>query len=372
MVGRPIAQYYYGFLWSHFGFFPNYFAGTIPSRYYEGYPYGNAALTPDQQYVPNSYRLQTGDANFIRNAGYAFSLLATFLVALLVVVVMIQILRKVCGKFEIWYHRIARQAFFAGIEFVCMAIVYWAVAHLLYNQGRAFTKLSGEPSSHTNFRRGCSIAAIVFISLYVLYAIIRWCFNSIGGLYTFKRIAVAVILAASTYETIAKSSRDGVIGNKAVVIALIATELIFMVLRFILESPYLRRQKFYILAEAIAIIAAYLIMYFWNDTGVISIYVSIVLFLFILLFIEDLIDVYNDSRDQFYEDYGGIVPGSTQKPVTKSNEKDWAKLSREQKRNENYWTRNKIHSRKVNENDLRYNEHPPSTERMRLAEGKDL
>ena len=37
MIGKYIAQYYYGFLWSHFGFFPNYFAGTIPTAYYEGF-----------------------------------------------------------------------------------------------------------------------------------------------------------------------------------------------------------------------------------------------------------------------------------------------------------------------------------------------
>lgn len=33
MVGNPVSQYYYGFLWSHFGFFPNYFAGAIPPMY---------------------------------------------------------------------------------------------------------------------------------------------------------------------------------------------------------------------------------------------------------------------------------------------------------------------------------------------------
>ena len=149
--------------------------------------------------MPNSYRLLTGDANFIRNAGFAFSLLATFLAAFLVVILMIHILRKFCGKYELWYKKVAKQALLAAIEFVCMAIVYWAVAHLLYNQNRALNQMTNESEDHFSFRRSCSIAAIVFIGLYFLYACVRFFFHKIGGLYTFKRIAFAVILAASTY-----------------------------------------------------------------------------------------------------------------------------------------------------------------------------
>lgn len=33
LINSSIAQYYYGFLWSHFGFFPNYFYNTIPPNY---------------------------------------------------------------------------------------------------------------------------------------------------------------------------------------------------------------------------------------------------------------------------------------------------------------------------------------------------
>ena len=140
MVGIPLAQYYNGFRWSHFGFFPNYFKGTIPDGYYEGY--SRNTITPDDEYryVPNSYRLLTADANYIRNVGYAFSLLLTFLVAFFIVLILIWILKKFCGKYELWYQKVARQALFAAIEFVCMAIVYWGVAHLLYNKGRVFTE----------------------------------------------------------------------------------------------------------------------------------------------------------------------------------------------------------------------------------------
>jgi hypothetical protein len=33
LINTSIGQFYYGFLWSHFGFYPNYFGGTIPPEY---------------------------------------------------------------------------------------------------------------------------------------------------------------------------------------------------------------------------------------------------------------------------------------------------------------------------------------------------
>lgn len=38
-------------------------------------------------------------------------------------------------------------------------------------------------------------------------------------------------------------------------------------------------------------------MYLWNNTGAVSIYDSLVLFLFILLLTGDLMDVYLDNKD---------------------------------------------------------------------------
>jgi hypothetical protein len=67
-------------------------------------------LNEQNQFLPNSYRLLTGDANFIRNAGFSFSLIITFLAAFLVVCVAIFLMKKICGKYEIWYKRIAKQA----------------------------------------------------------------------------------------------------------------------------------------------------------------------------------------------------------------------------------------------------------------------
>jgi hypothetical protein len=101
LINMPIGQFYYGFLFAHFGFFPNYFKGTIPDNYMEGY------YDISHSNVPNSFKLLTGDANFIRNAGFSFSLLATFIVAYIVVICVIWILKKCCGFYEIWYKRIA-------------------------------------------------------------------------------------------------------------------------------------------------------------------------------------------------------------------------------------------------------------------------
>jgi hypothetical protein len=89
--------------------------------------------------VPNSYRLLTGDANFIRNAGFSLSFLITFLFVYFVVVVIILIVKKYSRFYQIWYRRIAITVLIAAVEFVSMNIFYWAVAHLLYNSGKLFS-----------------------------------------------------------------------------------------------------------------------------------------------------------------------------------------------------------------------------------------
>jgi hypothetical protein len=72
LVGRLLAQFYYGWIFSHAGFFPNYFSATIPSDYRE-------------LAAPNSYKLATNDSNVIRNAGFSMSLLITFILAFIVI-----------------------------------------------------------------------------------------------------------------------------------------------------------------------------------------------------------------------------------------------------------------------------------------------
>ena len=90
--------------------------------------------------------------------------------------------------------------------------------------------------------------------------------------------------------------------------------------------------------------------------------------LFIILFVEDLLDVYNDSRDQFYEDDIGFVRGATHKTVTDKNLDEWRKHQKNVKRNENPWTNNKINGREIRDQDYA----PMSSERAQLRTGKEL
>lgn len=89
--------------------------------------------------------------------------------------------------------------------------MYWAVAHLLYNDdvfsstyftdnqdGKIYSRV--DIGDHDSFRRSCSIAAVIFLIIIIIYSIVRFIFNKIGGLYMFKRMIFAVILAGSTFE----------------------------------------------------------------------------------------------------------------------------------------------------------------------------
>ena len=124
LVGIPLAQFFNGFRWMHWGLFPNYFQETIPNGYIEGFA--------EKVETPNPYRLLTMDANFFRNTGFAFSLILTFIVAFGLICLVLLIL-KGAGKYEVWYGRIACDAWTAAFEFISMIMVYWATAHLLYN-----------------------------------------------------------------------------------------------------------------------------------------------------------------------------------------------------------------------------------------------
>lgn len=107
----------------------------------------------------------------------------------------------------------------------------------------------------------------------------------------FKRLALATILAASVYQD------NGENGYKLFLIPMVIGEIIFMIFRFIFEEPYLKRQKYFIILESFLMIASYCVIYLWNDTGFISIFVSLIFFFFIFLFTSDLLDVYLDNKD---------------------------------------------------------------------------
>jgi len=94
LVGKLLSQFYYGWLFSMFGFFPNFFVKLIPSNYVE-------------LAAPNSYKLSTMDANFIRNAGWAISLFLVFLGAWGIITFVCWLLKVCCRKTDAWHPRIA-------------------------------------------------------------------------------------------------------------------------------------------------------------------------------------------------------------------------------------------------------------------------
>ena len=85
LTGNYLSQFYYGWRWSHGGFFSNFFSRAIPSGYYD-------------QGAPEPYKLISLDANLLRNAGFSFSLFAVFLAAWLLITIIVLILYKCCSK----------------------------------------------------------------------------------------------------------------------------------------------------------------------------------------------------------------------------------------------------------------------------------
>ncbi len=102
LVGKLLSQFYYGWIFAHFGFFPNFFAKNIPSNYVE-------------LAAPNSYKLATLDANIVRNAGFAFSLLIVFIGGYAVVTMLCWIIAHLFNKPDVWHPKIATNSLAAGI-----------------------------------------------------------------------------------------------------------------------------------------------------------------------------------------------------------------------------------------------------------------
>ena len=176
LVGKLLSQFYYGWLFSMFGFFPNFFDNLIPSNYVE-------------LAAPNSYKLSTMDANFIRNAGWAISLFLVFLGAWGVITFICWLLKACCRKPDVWHPRIAVNSLIAAGEFLSFPVFYWAVANLMY--------LGNSEVFDSSFHNSSKIVSAIFICFIGVYGIVRWFFNVLGGLYMFKRIIIATILAAS-------------------------------------------------------------------------------------------------------------------------------------------------------------------------------
>ena len=181
LAGNYLSQFYYGWRWSHGGFFPNFFSGQIPTGYFE-------------EGAPEAYKLISFDSNLVRNAGFSFSLFAVFLAAWLLLTFLVVIVYKCCSRKEICYPTIAKNSLIAGIEFFAMNIFYWSVAFMKY-RNNGFVH-----NDQDNFFDNNKTAAIVFIAVYGAYAFIRFCFNQIGGLYMFKRLIIATLLVVAVTE----------------------------------------------------------------------------------------------------------------------------------------------------------------------------
>lgn len=102
LAGNTLSQFYYGWRWMHGGYFRSFWFNTIPGGYYE-------------IDAPETYKLTTLDANFIRNAGFSLSMFAVFLVSLAIISLIIVIVKYCCCKKEVLFPKIIKNSFFAGI-----------------------------------------------------------------------------------------------------------------------------------------------------------------------------------------------------------------------------------------------------------------
>lgn len=93
------------------------------------------------------------------------------------------------------------------------------MANLLYSRN------DGLGVNNESFFEANRSASIAFIVIIAVYAVVRFCFNRVGGLYMFKKLLIAVILAGAVYD------KPGFLGY------LLGLELLFTILRYVIERP---------------------------------------------------------------------------------------------------------------------------------------
>jgi hypothetical protein len=201
LVGQLLSQFYYGWIYAHGGFFPNFF--SVPPEYME-------------LEAPNSYKLATLDANVVRNAGFSMSLLLVFIGCYAVVTLAVWLIYTVFNKTEVWHPKIAVNSLIGGLEFFSMSIFYWSVANLMY--------IKGADSTDSGFYSTSKSVSIFFIVIICLYTVGRWVFNPLGGLYMAKRILLAAMLPPA-YQ------------NNAYLAPVIILETVFTIARYFMEAP---------------------------------------------------------------------------------------------------------------------------------------
>jgi hypothetical protein len=268
LVGKLLAQFYYGWIFTHFGFFPNFFVNTIPSNYVE-------------LAAPNSYKLATLDANIVRNAGFAFSLLIVFVAAYAFVTIFCWVAAHLMQKPDVWHPKIAVNSLVGGLEFISMSIFYWSVANLLY--------IDGADSTDPDFYHTSLSVSVFFIVIISVYTVARWIFHPIGGLYMVKRILLATILAASYQKT-------------SMIAPLLILETVFTIFRYFMEMPERSREKYYLVLEYLIYVGVYLLLWLSFNAGVNTIIISIFMFILIVSLAHDLTDVYLESQNEWEEE----------------------------------------------------------------------
>lgn len=85
LVGRLLAQFYYGWSFAHAAFLPNLFSPMIPDHYVE-------------LDAPSSFKLVNVDANYFRNAGFSLVWFFIYLFCFAVVAFTVWAISNLAGK----------------------------------------------------------------------------------------------------------------------------------------------------------------------------------------------------------------------------------------------------------------------------------
>ena len=268
LVGSNLAQFYYGWFFMHAGFLPNIFSSVIPDEYME--------LS-----APPSFKLVNMDGNYFRNAGFSLGWLLIFIgVHLFISFIIWAIVFRIKKKKESWYFGIAKQSLAAGFEFFSMNLIFFSLTQLHYSYNHTYT-------ADEFFERSQAMAIITLV-VYSIYTILKLLFSPLGGIYMLKRFSLCLCLAFSYNINL-------------VVIAVVGVELLFIILRFKVENPGKGPQKGTIVGEAVFLCGAYLLLFLCLDSGVNTVIISSIIFIFMVYLSYDLTTIYLESRDEFPE-----------------------------------------------------------------------
>lgn len=262
VIDIGLAQFYYGFRYAHFGFFPNIFKRTIPDHYIE--------------YAPVAYRLVEIDGNVTRGAGFSFAVLIIFLGGYLLTVAVMAMLKWWFYRPAAWRPHLIVNVLFGMFELLMMNIIFFSVAELRYSDRL--------PVSSPGYKTTSWGVAIFFIVFYGLYSLGRlWC-SRIAGMYCIKRLIFAVIMAC--------------VEDNLVVCALYI-EAAFLLFRLLIERPSTWWQFGVLVLEELLLIAAYTIMMFCRTDNVTIILVSVLVMAMFFLLLWDLTQVYTDYNNEW-------------------------------------------------------------------------